>query len=74
MPKIKNGFVTDANRKYMYGDEARVQCQRGYRLIGTNIVKCGAEELFDDVPTCEGKLHYIFLCLNKPIKSHINVF
>ncbi|XP_059477749.1 uncharacterized protein LOC132198041 isoform X1 [Neocloeon triangulifer] len=53
LPKIKNGFVTDVSRKYLYGDEARIQCHRGFRLIGSNIVRCGEDEQFEDLPTCE---------------------
>lgn len=28
-PEIKNGFMVDQSRIYMYGDEARVQCYKG---------------------------------------------
>lgn len=28
-PEIKNGFIVDQTRIYMYGDEARVQCFKG---------------------------------------------
>lgn len=51
---IKNGYVVDPTREYYFGDEARVQCNRGYKLTGSNIIQCGPNQLFDNVPTCEG--------------------
>lgn len=56
LPTIKNGFVVDTNREYFYGDEARVQCNRGYKLSGSNIIQCGPNQRFDNVPTCEGRV------------------
>ncbi|KAK7873875.1 hypothetical protein R5R35_005737 [Gryllus longicercus] len=52
-PTIKNGFVTDTSREYYFGDEARVQCHKGYKLTGSNIIKCGIHQKFDNPPTCE---------------------
>jgi len=43
----------ETDREYFFEDEARVQCHRGYRLIGQSIVKCGTEQTFDDLPVCE---------------------
>lgn len=56
LPTIKNGFVVDTSREYFYGDEARVQCNRGYKLSGSNIIQCGPNQRFDNVPTCEGRI------------------
>jgi len=56
LPTIKNGFVVDTGRDYLFGDEARVQCNRGYKLTGSNIIQCGPYQRFDNVPTCEGRL------------------
>ncbi|EZA50646.1 Sushi, von Willebrand factor type A, EGF and pentraxin domain-containing protein [Ooceraea biroi] len=53
LPTIKNGFVVDIGRDYFFGDEARVQCNRGYKLTGSNIIQCGPYQRFDNVPTCE---------------------
>ncbi|XP_032681239.1 sushi, von Willebrand factor type A, EGF and pentraxin domain-containing protein 1 isoform X1 [Odontomachus brunneus] len=53
LPTIKNGFVVDTGRDYYFGDEARVQCNRGYKLTGSNIIPCGPHRYFDNVPTCE---------------------
>lgn len=55
LPTIKNGFVVDVTREYYFGDEARVQCNRGYKLTGTNLIQCGASQYFENVPKCEGK-------------------
>lgn len=52
-PDIKNGFIVEPTRKYFFGDEARVQCYKGNKLNGTNIIKCNPDQTFDDVPTCE---------------------
>lgn len=55
LPEINNGFVIDQTRKYYYGDEARVQCHRGFKLTGgPSIIKCGANQTFTNVPKCEG--------------------
>lgn len=53
LPEVKNGFIVDSERKYFYGDEARVQCYKGHRLNGTNIIRCSSEQDFENVPTCE---------------------
>lgn len=53
VPKVKNGFVTETDREYFFDDEARVQCQKGYRLLGNSVVKCGPDQIFDDLPVCE---------------------
>ncbi|XP_045124302.1 sushi, von Willebrand factor type A, EGF and pentraxin domain-containing protein 1-like isoform X1 [Portunus trituberculatus] len=52
-PEIANGFVTDLSRDYYFGDEARVQCHRGYRLMGSAIIQCGPEQQFINLPTCQ---------------------
>lgn len=54
LPTIKNGFVVDITTDYFFGDEARVQCNKGYKLTGSNIIQCGPYQQFDNVPTCEG--------------------
>lgn len=53
-PDISNGFIVDTVRQYFFGDEGRVQCYKGYKLNGTNIIKCNSQQIFDNVPTCEG--------------------
>ncbi|XP_077268738.1 sushi, von Willebrand factor type A, EGF and pentraxin domain-containing protein uif isoform X1 [Temnothorax americanus] len=53
LPTIKNGFVVDIGKDYFFGDEVRVQCNRGYKLTGSNIIQCGPYQRFDNVPTCE---------------------
>ncbi|KAF7987305.1 hypothetical protein HCN44_003067 [Aphidius gifuensis] len=53
LPIVQNGIVVDTNRDYYYGDEARVQCNRGYKLTGLNIITCGDNQLFQNVPICE---------------------
>ena len=53
VPNIKNGFIVDASREFFFDDEARVQCHRGYRLLGQNIIKCGPNQEFLDPPICE---------------------
>uniref|UniRef100_A0A1A9UCN5 Uncharacterized protein n=1 Tax=Glossina austeni TaxID=7395 RepID=A0A1A9UCN5_GLOAU len=52
-PQIDNGFVVDAARPYYYGDDARVQCFKGYKLIGSNIIRCNTDQVFENPPTCE---------------------
>ena len=54
-PDIANGLVVDKDRPYFFGDTARVECHRGYSRIGANIITCGPEQKFTDVPTCEDK-------------------
>lgn len=52
-PEIQNGFLTDTSRDYYYNDEARVQCYKGYKLIGSSIIRCGENQLFNNAPRCE---------------------
>jgi len=53
LPTVKNGFIVDTERDYFYDDEARVQCHRGFRLIGQSIITCGPEQGFMELPTCD---------------------
>lgn len=54
LPEITNGIIIDSTKQYFYGDEARVQCHRGFKLIeGSSIIKCGANQKFIGVPKCE---------------------
>lgn len=52
-PEIKNGFIVDQSRPYFFGDEARVQCYKGYKLSGPNIIRCSTEQEFDNTTTCD---------------------
>ncbi|CAL4150116.1 unnamed protein product [Meganyctiphanes norvegica] len=52
-PNIIDGFVIDMARDYYFGDEARVQCHRGYRLVGSPIIQCGPDQDFLNLPSCE---------------------
>ena len=54
-PEIENGYIIDTEREYYYGDEARVECHRGYSRIGSNIITCGEGQEFTDVPQCQDK-------------------
>jgi len=56
LPELENGYVVDDDSEYYFGDEARVECHRGYNRIGSNIITCGAEQKFEDLPRCEGKI------------------
>lgn len=57
-PEIENGFFVDRSRHYVFGDEARIQCYKGYKQIGSNIVKCNANQQFEELPTCEGMIRF----------------
>uniref|UniRef100_T1IXR4 Uncharacterized protein n=1 Tax=Strigamia maritima TaxID=126957 RepID=T1IXR4_STRMM len=53
IPKIQNAFILGANKDYFYGDEAVVQCFRGYKLNGNKILTCDANQVFSTPPTCD---------------------
>ncbi|XP_075226178.1 sushi, von Willebrand factor type A, EGF and pentraxin domain-containing protein uif [Lycorma delicatula] len=54
IPDIPNGFIIDSHRKYYFGDEARVQCHKGFKLTGgSSIIKCGPNQIFENPPRCE---------------------
>ncbi|XP_015790438.1 uncharacterized protein LOC107367263 isoform X1 [Tetranychus urticae] len=53
LPEITNGFIIDQSKKYYYGDEAKVQCNRGYKLIGKPNIICGPNQTFEELPTCK---------------------
>lgn len=52
-PEISNGFIVDQTRQYHFGDEGRVQCYKGFKLSGSNIIRCGTNQTFDSAPTCD---------------------
>jgi hypothetical protein len=52
-PEIVNGMFVDKTREYFFGDEARIQCFKGFKLNGTNIIKCDANQQFENLPTCD---------------------
>lgn len=75
LPEISNGFILDSSRQYLFGDEARVQCHRGFKLTGgSSVIKCGPAQKFLNVPKCEGiyygvqyffyNFHYVILFIN----------
>jgi hypothetical protein len=53
-PDIENGYIVDKSREYFYGDQAKVECHRGYSRIGSNIINCGEDQKFMNLPKCEG--------------------
>ncbi|XP_073992974.1 sushi, von Willebrand factor type A, EGF and pentraxin domain-containing protein uif isoform X1 [Rhodnius prolixus] len=53
IPEIANGFVIDSIKKYFYGDEGRVQCHKGFKLLGSSVIKCGPNQEFLNLPRCE---------------------
>ncbi|XP_074599235.1 sushi, von Willebrand factor type A, EGF and pentraxin domain-containing protein uif isoform X2 [Brevipalpus obovatus] len=53
LPEIPNGYIIDTGKKYLFQDEARVQCNRGYKLIGKSTINCGPNQTFEELPTCE---------------------
>ena len=59
-PQIADGFITDRSAAYHYGEQARVQCHRGFRLVGSPLITCGEDEEFLNPPTCEGEWCYMW--------------
>ena len=52
-PGIKDTFVErQAQKPYYYQDRVSVRCNKGFRLIGTNIISCGEDQEFVDLPEC----------------------
>ena len=41
--------------EYLYGDEASVQCYRGFRLTGSAVITCGPDQQFINLPRCQGQ-------------------
>lgn len=52
LPTIENGFIIDTQKRYFFGDEAKVQCNRGYKLEGFQMIKCGTNQTFENLPVC----------------------
>lgn len=62
LPEISNGFIIDASQRYFFGDEARVQCHKGFKLVGgSNIIRCGPDQAFLNPPKCEGNLYSVLI-------------
>ncbi|XP_043197541.1 uncharacterized protein LOC122368017 [Amphibalanus amphitrite] len=53
LPTISDGYVLSPAAEYYYGDEASVQCYRGFRLTGSAVITCGPEQQFINVPECQ---------------------
>ncbi|XP_065584265.1 CUB and sushi domain-containing protein 3-like, partial [Artemia franciscana] len=53
LPTILNGIITNITRNYAFGDEARVQCHKGFRINGSSIIRCGPNGDFVNVPVCQ---------------------
>ena len=51
-PDIKDGFIETQDKPYYYQDRASVRCNKGFRLIGTNIISCGEDQEFVNLPKC----------------------
>ena len=51
-PIIENGLIEERDKPYYYQDRVRVRCNKGFRLIGTNIIACGEKQEFTNLPTC----------------------
>jgi len=51
-PEIENGLIEDQKKPYYYQDQAKVRCYKGFRLIGSNIISCGEDEEFTNLPKC----------------------
>lgn len=63
IPEIANGLTIDSSKQYYYGDEARVQCHKGFKLTsGSSIIKCGPDQKFLNVPKCEGTVIFSNFC------------
>ena len=58
-PEIENGYIVDKSSEYYYGDQAKVECHRGYNRIGSNIINCGDDQQFTNLPKCEGKTTFL---------------
>ncbi|KAG1655606.1 Fibropellin-1 [Nymphon striatum] len=52
LPEIENGFLTEIQQNFFFGDEAKVQCHRGYKLVGQSIIRCGPNQTFTNIPEC----------------------
>ena len=59
-PELENGYIIDSDSEYYFGDETKVECYRGYQRIGGNVITCGPDRQFTDLPRCEGKEIIIF--------------
>lgn len=52
LPEIENGFLTEIQQTFLFGDETKVQCHRGYKLVGQSIIRCGPNQTFTNLPEC----------------------
>ena len=59
-----NGEIINLTIPYKYNENIRFRCNEGYKLIGSNTLKCLANgEWLGHMPTCEGEhlriAHYL---------------
>lgn len=50
---ILTGSTSSLAGKFLFEDELKVQCHRGYRLIGPSSIKCTGTHDFSMAPSCE---------------------
>ena len=53
-PVIPNGRVIPSNSTIEYGQTYNVTCDNGFGINEATTITCGADEDFDQTPTCEG--------------------
>jgi hypothetical protein len=62
------------SREYYFGDEARVQCYKGYKLTASNVIKCGIGQEFLNPPKCEGEYPTYLINYFKTIMETVQIF
>uniref|UniRef100_A0A915IT90 Uncharacterized protein n=1 Tax=Romanomermis culicivorax TaxID=13658 RepID=A0A915IT90_ROMCU len=52
LPQIKNGVILNADKQYFYEDSTKVVCRSGFRPVGSDTIRCLANQTFSSAPEC----------------------
>lgn len=57
-PTPVNGRLSGEDEKFEYGKYAVIDCNKGYNMVGDDVIACEKDGLWSDTPRCDivGKL------------------
>ena len=59
-PTIFDGGVSPSNATVDYHETYEVTCDTGFTISGSSTMTCGADGIFEQTSTCEGKIQTYF--------------
>ena len=73
-PYISDGSVSPSEATVDYGATYEVTCNTGFAISGSGAMICGAEGVFDQTPTCQGKIDKTVQLRAKTLSGDVRLF